>query len=407
MVKHRAIHILFFLFNFTYFTATAQQNTSVTFKVSIDSIKHELSDNLLHIGIRGNSQPLSWINDILLTQNNSDSIYSATVDFSLKAPTDIYFKFVYNQTEWEKGDARKITLKPGTKNTYNAVFRYEPRPGNLFKKFIGNWTLKKDTWTQSNEHGLTNLLIPNHQTLCKELNTDNSLLWIVNAPSARGHILWAYDHETNEVNHLSSFLPYRSGLGKGSIRENGDVSLKVQFEGEPKNTYRLYDYKWINDNEYILESTQYDSQGKKTGDFYGGNFIKVPKDYFVKQKIQDILNVLDDDNATIEQKVNLWSKDFAHMAPNNEVITDKKELAIYLEKEKATATIKMKHSIIDMFSYEDIVIMRGSVNGSFSLKNSKVVIPFKTKNLFVFKIKSGGLLKIWKVIYNSVPNKTE
>lgn len=86
----------------------------------------------------------------------------------------------------------------------------------------------------------------------EEINTDNSLLWIVDATSSRGHIIWVYNNEKKEVEHISSFFPSRSGVGKGNVNENGDVQLIVMFEGEPANTYRKYSYTWINENEYAL-----------------------------------------------------------------------------------------------------------------------------------------------------------
>ncbi|NER18443.1 hypothetical protein [Spongiivirga citrea] len=396
------IVILFCICN-THQTSTAQE-ASVLFNLSAKTIKEATKDNSLHIGIRGSSMPLTWVNDILLKDNNGDGIYTVTINFPIKTKTDVYFKFVLNQVEWEKGDARKLRLEPGTTTTYEAEFNYESRPGNPFEKFIGTWSLKDNSWEQGNKDETTQLKIYEHQTVCKELNTDNSLLWTVNAPSARGHILWVYNHKQKKVNHLSSFLPYRSGIGKGSITKEGNVSLKIAFEGEPKNTYRLYHYNWVNDDEYVLESIQYDQSGTKTGDFYGGSFIRVDKDHFVKQKIQNILNVLDNKKTTLQEKLDVWSEDLIHMAPNHSTITSKKQLANFLEAEKENTDITMKHDIIDILSYEDTVIMRGAVNGSFSKKNSQETIPFSTKNLFVFKKNKNGILKIWKVIYNMSSN---
>ena len=67
----------------------------------------------------------------------------------------------------------------------------------------------------------------------------------------------------------------RAGVGKGTISENGDVSLKIFFADEPEGTYRLYTYRWISENEYELKSIQYDASDKPTGNFYGGIFIRI------------------------------------------------------------------------------------------------------------------------------------
>ena len=77
--------------------------------------------------------------------------------------------------------------------------------------------------------------------------------------------------------HLSSFGESRSGVGKGTVSENGDVALKVSFEGEPEGSYRLYTYKWLTDDEYELKSVQYNDKDKPTGGFYGGTFVRIKK----------------------------------------------------------------------------------------------------------------------------------
>lgn len=145
---------------------------------------------------------------------------------------------------------------------------------NPFGKFIGEWTLKDDNWTHNWGNGTETIKIPKHHTVSKEINTDNSLLSIIDGPEPNGHIFWSYNPKTNEVFHLSSFGTIRAGNGKGSINENGDVKLKLSFEGEPEGTYRIYNYKWVNDNEYHMKSVQFDQQDKPTGLFYEGYFVR-------------------------------------------------------------------------------------------------------------------------------------
>lgn len=146
---------------------------------------------------------------------------------------------------------------------------------NPFKKFIGEWTLKDDNWSQNWGQGMEHIKIPNHHTICKELNTDNSLLAVIDGTPPYGHIFWSYNPVKKEVHHLSSFGTSRSGVGKGTVNENGDVNLKVSFEGEPEGTYRLYTYKWISDNEYEMKSVQYNDKDEPTGGFYGGIFVRI------------------------------------------------------------------------------------------------------------------------------------
>jgi hypothetical protein len=148
-------------------------------------------------------------------------------------------------------------------------------PENPFKKFIGEWTLKDNNWSHNWGQGTEHIKIPNHHSLCKELNTKNSLLWVVDATIPKGHIFWSYDRDKNVVHHLSSFGTSRNGVGQGRVNENGDVTLKNSFSDEAKGTYRIYTYKWITDDEYEMMSRQYDDMGEPTGLFYGGTFIRI------------------------------------------------------------------------------------------------------------------------------------
>lgn len=150
-----------------------------------------------------------------------------------------------------------------------------PESKNPFKKFIGEWTLKNDDWLQNWGQGMEHLKITNHHTIYKELNTDHSILSIIDGAPPHGHIFWTYNPVKKEVHHLSSFGTSRIGVGEGKVNENGDVTLKVSFEGEPEGTYRIYTYKWISPEEYELKSVQYDDKDQPTGGFYGGNFVKI------------------------------------------------------------------------------------------------------------------------------------
>lgn len=144
---------------------------------------------------------------------------------------------------------------------------------NPFARFIGQWTLKNDDWSQNWGNGLEAIKIPNHHTTSQALNTNNSLLSVVDTPP-KGHIFWTWNPVTKEVRHLSSFGDLRIGVGQGSVSEKGDLKLKVSFEGEAAGTYRIYTYIWITDDEYELKSVQYDAKDKPTGLFYGGRFVR-------------------------------------------------------------------------------------------------------------------------------------
>ena len=78
--------------------------------------------------------------------------------------------------------------------------------------------------------------------------------------------------------HLFRIFPF-SSIGSINLDKSRliNLRLKVSFEGEPPGTYRIYDYKWVSDNEYLLSSVQYDKNNFPTGLFYGGTFIRINK----------------------------------------------------------------------------------------------------------------------------------
>lgn len=250
------------------------QEIPVTFNVDMNGTGLPAKDSVLNVSLRGSLEPLNWSSGIKMTDDNRDGIYSATVIFGGKENKELIFKYVVNSYEWEAGENMTLQIAK-SQMPYNSKFRYVARPGNPFRKFIGEWTLKEDNWSQGYGKDIEHLKIPNHHTVCKEVNTDNSLLWVVDSPSSKGHIFWTYNHDKKEVRWLSSFYSFRSGVGQGSVNANGDVTFKVSFEGEPAGTYGLYVYKWISPDEYEMTSIQYNDKGERTGGFYGGTFIRV------------------------------------------------------------------------------------------------------------------------------------
>lgn len=196
-------------------------------------------------------------------------------------------KGIYHPSNGEKGipfETNNVIIfkrmKDGTLRVGQVIFNRVnleagEKPKNPFHKFVGEWTLKDDNWSQNWGQADEHIKIPNHHTICRQLNTDNSLLAEIDGTPPYGHIFWSYNPVTNEVDHLSSFGTTRAGVGKGTVNENGDVSLKISFADEPEGTYRLYTYKWTSENEYDLKSVQYDANDKPTGFFYGGTFVRI------------------------------------------------------------------------------------------------------------------------------------
>ncbi|MEM6378887.1 MAG: nuclear transport factor 2 family protein, partial [Bacteroidota bacterium] len=122
------------------------------------------------------------------------------------------------------------------------------------------------------------------------------LLSIIDGPEPNGQIYWSYNPNTKEVQHLSSFGEIRAGKGSGTVNEQGDVQLKLVFEGEPKGTYRIYNYRWLDGDTYHMKSVQFGENDKPTGLFYEGTFVRIKE----KQEAQIKAEILEN-GATIRQ----------------------------------------------------------------------------------------------------------
>ena len=154
-----------------------------------------------------------------------------------------------------------------------------PASENPFAQFFGEWTLQDDKFQQVwDGETVETLEIKNHHTKCEAINTNKSVLCVVDAGDLKGHILWTLNSHTSDVHHLSHFGEARNGVGVGSLNEAGDLTLRVSFQGEPEGSYRIYEYKWLSADAYTMMSRQYNQNGELTGNWYGGTFVRFSGD---------------------------------------------------------------------------------------------------------------------------------
>ncbi len=275
-------------------------------------------------------------------------------------------------------------------------------PAHVFARFLGEWTLKDDAWSQNWGGAIENIKIPNHHTTCSAINTDNTVLCVVDTPPA-GHILWAFNPVKKEVRHLSSFGELRIGTGQGSLNDKGDLRLKISFEGEAPETYRIYDYVWINADEYDMRSVQHDASGKKTGLFYGGRFIRKTDSVTDKTRIERIFAAHDKLQPGLDEYMASVASDVILMPNGGAAIEGK---AAYLQHVKdfyASGTIQIRHELIEVYSYSEVVIARGRAIGSFTPPGGSTTNTFETRNVFIFRRLASGNLEVSQIIFNNAP----
>ena len=118
--------------------------------------------------------------------------------------------------------------------------------------------------------------------------------------------------------------------------------------------------------------------------------------------VSEILENLDSYTLDIDTKLSVYSEDIIHMGQGSRPITNLKDLRAMLIEERKWGHSEMEHEAYEIHSYEDHVIVRGGVKGTWFAKDGRNQMPFETNNLITFKRTENGKLKIWHVIFNRI-----
>jgi ketosteroid isomerase-like protein len=103
-----------------------------------------------------------------------------------------------------------------------------------------------------------------------------------------------------------------------------------------------------------------------------------------------------------------YMADVAHdviLMPNGGAAIEGK--AAYLQHVKdfyASGTIQIRHELIEVYSYPEVVIARGRAVGKYTPPGGGAANAFETKNLFVFRRRKDGNLEVWQIIFNDTPS---
>ncbi|NAS11144.1 Cif family virulence factor [Poritiphilus flavus] len=260
---------------------------------------------------------------------------------------------------------------------------------NPFTRFMGEWTLKDDRWIQNWGDKTDTIRIANHHTVSRQLNTQNSLLSIIDGPEPNGHIFWSYNPNTKEVSHLSSFGTIRAGVGQGTFDEKGDLSLKIRFEGEPNNTYRIYHYSWISKDSYNMRSIQYDNNHRPTGLFYEGTFNRIRQGFNTDRERKVFFDALKNQNE--DDLRNYIHPNGIFMLEYQKTLKGHEQILAYYEKVfdeyKIVALNPLIEEVIELPGYKIEI-------GLFSqkIKSPRLKEPFQQNGKFwcIWKETTGG-----------------
>lgn len=120
------------------------------------------------------------------------------------------------------------------------------------------------------------------------------------------------------------------------------------------------------------------------------------------EKVMIILKNIDDHALDMDSKMSVYADDVVHMAQGSRAITNRTDLRKVLEGERQGGHAVMKHELITIHSYHDMVLTRGRVKGEWRPNNGETPIPFETNNIITYHRMKDGTLKVWQVIFNRV-----
>ncbi|OEJ99900.1 hypothetical protein BFP71_10150 [Roseivirga misakiensis] len=124
-----------------------------------------------------------------------------------------------------------------------------------------------------------------------------------------------------------------------------------------------------------------------------------------KEKVLEILKILDSHTIDVDTQLSVYSDDVIHMGQGSPAISNLKDLKAMLIEERKWGHSEMKHEAYEIHSYEDHVIVRGGVTGTWFAKDGSTQMPFKTNNLITLKRTEDDELKVWHVIFNRIENQ--
>ncbi len=122
-----------------------------------------------------------------------------------------------------------------------------------------------------------------------------------------------------------------------------------------------------------------------------------------RSRIEQILAAHDRLQPGLDQYMAAVASDVILM-PNGAAAIEGK--AAYLQHVKdfyASGAIQIRHELIEVYSFPEVVIARGRAVGKFTAPGATVTNSFETKNMFVFRRLGNGNLEVWQIIYNDAP----
>ena len=119
-----------------------------------------------------------------------------------------------------------------------------------------------------------------------------------------------------------------------------------------------------------------------------------------RRNIEAIFAAHDKLAPAIEEYMKSVADDIILMPNGGRMIEGKAAYRAHVKEFYESGSIQIRHEVIEVHSFPEVVIARGRAVGSFTPHGGGAVSAFETRNLFVFRRIADGSLQIWQIIFN-------
>lgn len=134
--------------------------------------------------------------------------------------------------------------------------------------------------------------------------------------------------------------------------------------------------------------------GDKSADFSGD-----------RQKVDAIFAAHDRMKTGLDDYFKSVADDIILMPNGGPLIEGKSAYRQHIVDLLAGGEMKIRHEAVAVYSYPEIVVVRGRATGSFVGNGQTNANLFETRNMFVFRRLGNGDLQVWQIIFNNIPPK--
>lgn len=122
-----------------------------------------------------------------------------------------------------------------------------------------------------------------------------------------------------------------------------------------------------------------------------------------RTRIEKILAAHDKLQPGLDEYMAAVATDIILMPNGGAVIEGKAAYLQHVKQFYASGTIQIRHELIEVYSYPEVVIARGRAVGSFTPHGGSTPSNFESKNVFIFRRAKNGNLEVWQIIFNDAP----